>query len=79
MLQYWNINQFVQSSINQLGFDLDVTNPAMIVIERETLLFRPWGFSPQFLLLLPGFSFNNGPFNLKVKLLPPINATLPKY
>jgi len=55
-----------------------MTNPAMIIIERESLLLRPWRFSLQFILLLPGFSFNNSPFNLKVKLLSLINAILPE-
>lgn len=27
--------------LDQLGHNLDMTNPAMIVIERETLLLRP--------------------------------------
>lgn len=61
----------------QLGFNLEMTNPAMIIIERETLLFRPWRFSLQFILLPPGFSFNKSPFNLKIKLHPNIDAVLP--
>lgn len=63
--------------LHQLGFNLEMTNPAMIIIERETLLFRPWRFSLQFILLPPGFSFNKSPFNLKIKLLPSIDAVLP--
>jgi hypothetical protein len=63
--------------LDQLGRDLDMTNPTMIVIEWETLLFRPKGLSPFFILLLPGFSFNKSPFNLKIKLLSFINAVLP--
>lgn len=54
-----------------------MTNPTMIVIEWETLLFRPRGFSPLFVLLLPGFSYNKSPFSLKTKLRPLIIAVLP--
>jgi len=65
--------------LDQLGRDLEMTNPAMIVIERESLLLRPRRFSLRYILLLPGLSFNSSPLSLKAKLRPPINADLPTH
>ena len=40
---------------------LGPTNPEMITIAQETLLFRPAGFSPALWLLIPAFSLPNAP------------------
>jgi hypothetical protein len=40
---------------------LGPTNPEMITIAQETLLFRPRGFSPLLWLLIPAFSLPNAP------------------
>ena len=40
---------------------LGPTNPGMITIAQETLLFRPTGFSPVLKLLIPAFSLPHAP------------------
>ena len=40
---------------------LGPTNPEMITIAQESLLFRPRGFSPHLWLLIPAFSLPNAP------------------
>jgi hypothetical protein len=40
---------------------LGPTNPGMIIMAQETLLFRWEGFSPSLWLLIPAFSLDNAP------------------
>ena len=47
---------------------LGPTNPGMITIAQETLLFRPAGFSPALWLLVPAFSLPTAPPDLTVSL-----------
>jgi len=47
---------------------LGPTNPGMIIIAQETLLFRWAGFSPALWLLIPAFSLVDAPPNLAVQL-----------
>ena len=56
---------------------LGPTNPGMITIAQETLLFRWAGFSPALKLLIPAFSLDNAPPYLAVQLHCDINAPLP--
>jgi len=44
-----------------LRLGLGPTNPEMITIAQETLLFRPAGFSPALWLLIPAFSLPHAP------------------
>ena len=48
---------------------LGPTNPEMITMAQETLLFRPTGFSPVLKLLIPAFSLPHAPQNLTILLL----------
>ena len=45
---------------------LGPTNPGMIIMAQETLLFRWEGFSPSLRLLIPAFSLDNAPPHLTV-------------
>src|ERR1700759_2995428 len=56
---------------------LGPTNPGMIIMAQETLLFRWAGFSPALWLLIPASSLDNAPPNLPVRLGCDINALLP--
>ena len=44
-----------------LAIALGPTNPALIDIEQETLVFRREGFSPSLWLLVPTFLLHNAP------------------
>lgn len=72
-----NINLMSIAYASRLG--LGPTNPGMITIAQETLLFRPAGFSPALRLLVPAFSLPNAPQNLTVLLRCDRNAPLPLY
>src|SRR3954470_24387624 len=52
---------------------LGPTNPGMIIMAQETLLFRWAGFSPALGLLIPAFSLDNAPRRLTVTLQCEIN------
>ena len=54
---------------------LGPTNPGMITIAQETLLFRPTGFSPVLKLLIPAFSLPNAP-SVPYSLTSPLIGTL---
>ena len=56
---------------------LGPTNPGVINMAQETLLFRRAGFSPALSLLIPAFSLDTAPPNLTVRLQRNINAPLP--
>ena len=45
---------------------LGPTNPGMINMAQETLLFRWAGFSPALWLLIPAFSLDNAPPDLTI-------------
>ena len=47
---------------------LGPTNPGLIIMAQETLLFRWAGFSPALMLLVPAFSLPNAPPNLTIRL-----------
>ena len=64
-------------SPTRLRLGLGPTNPGMIIMAQETLLFRWEGFSPSLRLLIPAFSLDNAPPNLTVRLQGDINAPLP--
>src|SRR4051812_7226851 len=64
-------------TLKRLG--LGPTNPGMIIMAQETLLFRWEGFSPSLRLLIPAFSLDNAPPNLPVRLRCDINAPLPLH
>ena len=51
-----------------LRLGLGPTNPEMITMAQETLLFRRTGFSPVLWLLIPTFSLHTAPPNLAVRL-----------
>jgi hypothetical protein len=57
---------------------LGPTNPGLIIMAQETLLFRWAGFSPALGLLIPAFSLDNAPHHLTVMLRCDINAPLPR-
>src|SRR3989344_5572828 len=65
-------------SPTRLRLGLGPTNPGMIIMAQETLLFRWAGFSPALRLLIPAFSLDNAPPNLTVRLQGDINAPLPR-
>jgi hypothetical protein len=65
--RYGNINPLSIAYATRLG--LGPTNPGMIIIAQETLLFRWAGFSPALKLLIPAFSLPHAPPNLTVRLL----------
>ena len=73
--RYGNINPLSIAYATRLG--LGPTNPGMITIAQETLLFRRKGFSPFLKLLIPTFSLDSSPANLTVHLQRTINAPLP--
>ena len=56
---------------------LGPTNPGMIIMAQETLLFRWAGFSPALWLLIPTFSLPTAPPNLAIQLQRNRNAPLP--
>jgi hypothetical protein len=64
--RYGNINPLSIAYATRL--DLGPTNPEMIIMAQETLLFRRTGFSPVLWLLIPAFSLPNAPPNLTVQL-----------
>ena len=53
-------------TLSRLG--LGPTNPGVIIIAQETLLFRWAGFSPALWLLIPTFSLPHAPPNLAIRL-----------
>ena len=57
--RYGNINPLSIAYATRLG--LGPTNPGMITIAQETLLFRWVGFSPTLWLLIPTFSLDTAP------------------
>ena len=57
--RFRNINLMSIAYATRLG--LGPTNPGVINIVQETLLFRPTGFSPVLWLLVPAFSLPNAP------------------
>ena len=63
---YGNINPLSIAYATRLG--LGPTNPEMITMAQETLLFRRTGFSPVLWLLIPAFSLPNAPPNFPVEL-----------
>ena len=64
--RYGNINPLSIAYATRLG--LGPTNPGMITMAQETLLFRWVGFSPTLWLLIPAFSLVAAPPNLAVQL-----------
>ena len=64
--RYGNINPLSIAYATRLG--LGPTNPGMITMAQETLLFRWAGFSPALWLLIPTFSLVAAPPNLTVQL-----------
>jgi len=62
--RYGNINPLSIAYATRLG--LGPTNPGMITIAQETLLFRRTGFSPVLKLLIPAFSLPHAPPDLAV-------------
>ena len=48
-------------SPTRLRLGLGPTNPGMIIMAQETLLFRWAGFSPALWLLIPAFSLDTAP------------------
>ena len=46
---------------SDLSIPLGPTNPSLIIIAKETLVFRRAGFSPALRLLVPTFSLRNAP------------------
>jgi hypothetical protein len=75
LYRYGNINPLSIAYATRLG--LGPTNPGMITIAQETLLFRPTGFSPVLKLLIPAFSLDTAPQRLPALLRRNINAPLP--
>lgn len=65
--RYGNINPLSIAYATRLG--LGPTNPGMITIAQETLLFRWAGFSPALWLLIPTFSLDTAPHSLATALL----------
>ena len=65
--RFRNINLMSIAYAMRLG--LGPTNPEMITMAQETLLFRPTGFSPVLKLLIPAFSLPHAPQNLTILLL----------
>jgi len=65
--RYGNINPLSIAYATRLG--LGPTNPGMITMAQETLLFRWTGFSPVLKLLIPAFSLPHAPPGLATKLL----------
>ena len=55
---------------------LGPTNPGLINMAQETLLFRWAGFSPAFWLLIPAFSLPNAPPALASLASTPIGTLL---
>ena len=64
--RYGNINPLSIAYATRLG--LGPTNPEMITMAQETLLFRRTGFSPVLWLLIPAFSLPHAPPNLTIRL-----------
>ena len=64
--RYGNINPLSIAYATRLG--LGPTNPEMITMAQETLLFRRTGFSPVLWLLIPTFSLPHAPPNLTIRL-----------
>jgi hypothetical protein len=64
--RYGNINPLSIAYATRLG--LGPTNPGVITMAQETLLFRRTGFSPVLKLLIPAFSLPHAPPNLTVQL-----------
>jgi hypothetical protein len=62
--RYGNINPLSIAYATRLG--LGPTNPGMIIMAQETLLFRWAGFSPALWLLIPAFSLVAAPPNLAI-------------
>ena len=66
LYRYGNINPLSIAYATRLG--LGPTNPEMITMAQETLLFRRTGFSPVLWLLIPAFSLPHAPPNLAIRL-----------
>ena len=64
--RFRNINLMSIAYAMRLG--LGPTNPEMITMAQETLLFRRTGFSPVLWLLIPTFSLPHAPANLTIHL-----------
>ena len=64
--RFRNINPLSIAYATRLG--LGPTNPGVITIAQETLLFRWTGFSPVLWLLIPAFSLPNAPLYFPVQL-----------
>ena len=64
--RFRNINLMSIAYAIRLG--LGPTNPGIITIVQESLLFRPTGFSPVLWLLIPAFSLPNAPPNFPIEL-----------
>jgi hypothetical protein len=62
--RYGNINPLSIAYATRLG--LGPTNPGMITMAQETLLFRRTGFSPVLKLLIPAFSLPHAPPDLTI-------------
>ncbi len=58
----------LMSIANAMRLGLGPTNPEMITMAQETLLFRWEGFSPSLWLLIPTFSLPHAPPNLTIRL-----------
>ncbi len=59
------------------GLVLGPTNPLTTNVAGETLGFRRFGFSPNYVLLMPAFSLSTAPINLTIYLHCGRNAPLP--
>ena len=64
--RYGNINPLSIAYAIRLG--LGPTNPGLIIIAQETLLFRRWRFSLHLWLLIPAFSLPHAPARLTPRL-----------
>ena len=64
--RFRNIN--LMSIAYALRLGLGPTNPEMITMAQETLLFPRTGFSPVLWLLIPAFSLPHAPANLTIHL-----------
>ena len=72
--RYGNINPLSIAYATRLG--LGPTNPGMIIMAQETLLFRWAGFSPALWLLIPAFSLVTAPPALAGPTSAPITTLL---
>ena len=75
--RFRNINLMSIAYATRLG--LGPTNPEMIIIAQETLLFRWTGFLPVLWLLIPAFSLPNAPPDFTVLASTQIGTLLYRY